>query len=240
MKNKLRTTRLAGLAMVMTMLMAGCGGGGGDAGSTETYAVGQAWTNLYAANRSWTLSGTDNFGISYQFRQAHRTGTAGNFPVTGAAARRAFVDQTLTASGITSATGTTTVYFDPTSGALLGNQFVDGSDGSVSCARMGSPTPLPASAALGSGGSLGSVAYLSGCSASSPQEASGTAGWSLTLDAGIAYFCTNFATVDGSGTSTEEYCYETDTAGTIGTRSRVTLTAPVPGGELRLVMRNGG
>jgi hypothetical protein len=231
-----RAASLAGAVMVLVA----CGGGGGDAGSTETYAVGQAWTNLYAANRSWNLTGTDNFGINYQYRQAHRTGTAGTFPVTGASARRAFVDQTVTASGLTTSTGTTTLFFDPATGALLGNQFVDGSDGSVSCVRIGSPTPVPATAALGSGGSLGSVAYLSGCTSSSPQEASGTAGWSLTLDNGLAYFCTGFSTVDSSGTSTEEYCFETDTAGTIGTRSRITLTAPVLGTELRLVLRNGG
>lgn len=233
-----RLMRAVGLAGAV-LALAGCGGGGGDAGSTETYAVGQAWTNLYAANRSWNLTGTDNFGLSYQYRQAHRTGTTGNFPLTGASARRAFVDQTVTAGGINSS-GTTTLYFDPVNGALLGNQFVDGSDGSITCARINSPTPLPATAALGSGGSLGSVAYLSGCSSSSPQEASGAASWSLTLDSGIAYFCTGFSTVDGSGTSTEEFCFETDTAGSIGSRSRITLTAPVLGSELRLVLRTPG
>ena len=113
--------------------------------------------------------------------------------------------------------------------------------GAVTCAVVNQPMAAPLNAMLGSSGPLGaSAADLDGCDAGSAIVTTGGLGWKLDLEDGIAYFCVVATSIDSLGTATEEQCFETDTAGTIGTRARITLTAPLGAGrQLVMVARTG-
>ena len=229
------------LAMLMAAgALSACGGGGGDAGSTDGFAAAQAWTNLLAANRSWSLSGSDNYGNTYQITEAIRVGTNGTFPVSGATTRRVFQEESVSLNGGGATTGTNTLFLDLSSGLPLGSQFVDPEDGSSTCSLTSGATLPPATAMLGDQGVLFTAAELNGCTSTSAQTGSTTLRWRLDTENGINYFCLNEANTDSSGSVTADMCYEVDTAGTIGSRARLTITMTVTGGSLRLVARTAG
>ena len=232
--------RLIQATLAATVLaLAGCGGGGGDSGSTTSFNAAAAYSNVFTSNRTWTLTGTDNFGVNYQFTQTFRPASAGTFPVTGVPANRRVIEASVLANGVNVGNTTSTLYLDPTTGAPIGIQSVESSDGSVSCGRYTSSATPPASAMMGDVGLLATGISLDGCSGSAvPDGSTATVRWLLTNESGVNYFCTNTATVDSGITASEEQCFEVGTDGSIGSRARLTLTANIPGvGDLRLVAR---
>lgn len=232
--------RLIQATLAATVLaLAGCGGGGGDSGSTTSFNAAAAFNNLYASNRSWNLTGTDNFGINYQIGLAHRPGTAGTYPVTGVPANRRFIDETVVANGVSFGTVSSTLFLDPATGTPIGTQSVASTDGSVSCSRFSATGAPPTAALVGDTGVLGTGFALDGCTSTAFQVGSATLNWSMLAESGITYFCISSTEVESGTRSVEEQCFEVATDGSIGTRARLSVLVTSPGTqELRLVARS--
>lgn len=233
--------RLIQATLAATVLaLAGCGGGGGDSGSTTSFNAAAAFNNLYASNRSWNLTGTDNFGINYQIGLAHRPGTAGTYPVTGVPANRRFIDESVVANGVSFGTVSSTLFLDPATGTPIGTQSVSSSDGVVYCSRFTATGAPPTAALVGDTGVLGAGTALDGCSSGASQLGSATLSWSMVGEAGITYFCISSTEADSSSRSVEEQCFEVGTDGSIGTRARLSVLLTATGSpEYRLVARGG-
>lgn len=230
-----RMTCLA--AAAAAMLVAGCGGGGGDAGSTETFAAATAWDNLFAASRSWHLTGNDNFGNAWVIDLAMVPAADGTFPMTGAAARVRNLNSSVTLGGVSQGSGTTAYYLDPTTNVLLGVRTVDGSTGAATCTTMSGGARPSASARLGQTGSLASWTSYAGCSPTSAVTGTGSSSWRVTAEGAVNYFCMESGSSAGGSSSSEQDCFEIDTAGTIGSRGRVTLVETTPSARFELVAR---
>ena len=135
-----RLTLLTSL-MIMSLLSA-CGGGGSDGGGGPvTYAALNAWDNLFARTRTWTLVGTSQ-GHALVLNAALRVQSAAIFPGTGASGnRRAFEVRPADRRRGRSASGTTTYFLDGNN-ALMG---ATGSDGTCVIVRSGRTAARPVS-----------------------------------------------------------------------------------------------
>lgn len=234
MMHKFKFLAAATAAVVM---LSGCGGGGGAAGTTETFAADAAWNNLFAASRTWRLAGNDNFGNAWVIDLAMSLLADGSYPNTGAAARLRNLDSSIALGGVPQGSGTTTYYLDPTTNALIGVRTVDNTTGEASCATMVNAALPPSAARPGQAGSLATWTSYDGCSGSSAPTGSGSSTWRVVAEDGINYFCMESGSSGGGSSSSEQDCFQIDTAGNIGTRGRITLVETTPSARFELVAR---
>lgn len=205
-----------------SLFLAACGGGGGDGGTqvAASYAVGTSFTHLLAAGGSWTMTGTAN-GQPFTLVNAFSPAPAGSFPLTGVAASELTETLTVTVANQTSS-ASETIYFDRTSGAILGSQ----ADGS--CSGASSNTPLPATAVPGASGPINSSSDYVGCSPASGVAGTSTNTWALVTDSGVVLMCWNLTAKDLTGTvnGSESSCFEIAPDGTFGGKATFSASAP--------------
>ena len=231
-----KLTLVAAVAAAMTL--AACGGGGSsDAGSTESFAATAAWNNLYAADRSWHLEGTDNASNPWTVDLAIRLGTDSTYPLTGAAGRQRHLDSSATLRGVSQGSGTATYYLDPTSNALVGVRTVDTATGEATCATMTGSVLPPSAAPLGGTGVLANWTSYDGCLTGAAVTGTGVSTWRLTAESGTNYFCVESSSTEGTTTTGEQDCFQIDTAGNIGTKGRVTVLTVTPTARYELIVR---
>ncbi|CAN5718854.1 hypothetical protein BH11PSE8_BH11PSE8_35750 [soil metagenome] len=229
--------KLFSTTLLFTAFLAGCGGGGGDSGvpGTASYAVAAANHNLLTVGGQWITTGTGSDGRTYRFTIKSLPLTNGVFALTGTSSARAQQTITFELIGGTSLTTGTTQYFDAATDALIGDLNTD--DGT--CTRTDSNVALPATAAIGSQGTLYTESLLSSCSAGATVVESDTVTWSLENDNGVIQMCQNSVSPYDSGTSangTVALCVEINSAGALGSRARMSIN--VPGLPLSLTTRN--
>lgn len=236
--NKQIPWRLRALACAWLPL-AGCGGGGGDAvAPTTTVAVAQAWRNLLAADRDWDFQGTDSTGAAVRVQRSQRVQPEAAFPLTGVLARPVVMEDRVTFNGVAGVPLAATWYLDRATQARLGTWQLAPTPSGVQCERDLNPATPPPTAVTGDRGRLASsVAILSSCAADAPQVNSRQFEWSLIQDNGQAYLCVRWTvkSLDRRITVYEETCHESDTAGTIGPRARLTQSVADNQTEVRLV-----
>jgi hypothetical protein len=218
MKSRFERTVVA-LATGLVLVACGGGGGGGGGGSSTTYDVAAAYQNLLTTTTHWDLTGTDSLGLAWTIRLDGAPQPNGTFPLTGEAAGRLAFTVSATAAGV-SESGTSTYYYNSSSPAreLIGLALPDGT-----CVRTSTFTVPPAAASVGSSGPLAAMTAYASCTAGAPAMGTADYRWSLLSDGGVVLFC--LTSSDGGGVS-EEDCLEAGTDGALGTRARVTLTAP--------------
>lgn len=229
--------KLLSTTLLVTAFLAGCGGGGGDAGvpGTASYAVAAANHNLLTSGGQWTTTGTGSDGRTYRFTIASQPLPNGVFALTGTTTARAQQTVTFELVGGTSVTTGSTQYFDATTDALIGDYSSD--DGI--CTRTDGNVALPATAAVGSHGTLYTESELSGCNSSSTVVSADTVTWSLENDGGVILMCENSASPYVTGTTangTIGLCVEINAAGVLGSRARVSVN--VPGLPFSLTTKN--
>ena len=216
-----RLHRLAALAAA-TLVVAGCGGGGGDAGipGTAQYAVQSAYRNLLNATATWSVSGTGSDAAAYRIDLGLRPAAAAVFAVTGATGSVSEQFQRLVRNGAVLAEGTTRVYFNAGTLALLGSD-----DGDGTCGVATGNTALPTTATIGASGALTSDNELAACSAGAAVTGSSTTTWSLEAESGFALLCLNVALRNAAGASdgTGAQCIEIAGDGSLGARVRMRL-----------------
>lgn len=214
-----RLHRLAALATA-TVIVAGCGGGGGDAGipGTTQYAVQTAWRNLLNATATWSLTGTGSDAATYRIDLGLRRAAAAVFAVTGATGAVSEQFQRLVRNGSVLGEGTTRVFFNADTLALLGSD-----DGDGTCSVATSNTALPTTATIGASGALTSDNDLAGCSAGAAVLGSTTTTWSLEAESGFALLCQNAVLRNAAGATdgTGAQCIEIAADGSLGMRMRM-------------------
>jgi len=217
---------------VAVVLASACGGGGGYAGTPAgTFDVNTGWRNLLTGTRNFTLTGTGPDKVSYTVAYGLTPAPVAPFPVTGVSGSRLVETITLTPASGTPSSGTSTIYFDAGTLALIGTQDSDGT-----CARATSATAPPGSALGGATGSLASVNNLNGCATNSTTTSTENIVWQLVADSGISLLCINSGPAT---TGTQSNCVEIIGSGALGSRARITVSIPLPaGGTFSLTARN--
>ena len=212
--------RLAALAAAT--LVSGCGGGGGDAGipGTAQYAVQSAYRNLLNATATWSVTGTGSDAAAYRIDLGLRPATAAVFAVTGATGSVSEQFQRLVRNGAVLGEGTTRVFFNAGTLALLGSDEGDGT-----CSVATGNTALPMTATIGASGALTSDNDLAACSAGAAVIGSSTTTWSLEAESGFALLCLNVALRNAAGASdgSGAQCIEIASDGALGARVRMRI-----------------
>ena len=224
--------RLAALAAA-TLIVAGCGGGGGDAGipGTTQFAVQSAYRNLLNATATWSLTGIGSDAAAYRIDLGLRPAAAAVFAVTGTTGSVSEQFQRLVRNGSVLGEGTTRVYFNASTLALLGSD-----DGDGTCSVVTVNTALPMTATIGASGALTSANDLAACSAGAAVVGSSTTTWSLEAESGFALLCQNAVLRNAAGATdgTGAQCIEIAADGSLGARMRMRLDV----GSFSLTARN--
>jgi hypothetical protein len=225
------SVRVRALALAVALSAAGlsgCGGGGSsDAGNTTVYNLQAFYSNLATTNRSITLTGTGSDGVTYKFvNQTVAKGTA-VFAYDGSAGLASQLTSKLYLNGTLNSTSVDTAYYDASSLAYIGNASSDGS-----CETTNPAAAPPTAARQGTAGALyQSVTYAS-CTSTASRLQTSTVQWAVSAIDGYVFACENGSTLDAASgvTLTTSECYEIDSAGTIGTHARLSLSTPASSG----------
>ena len=228
--------------LASVVLVAGCGGGGGGSSpspnpssvpspspaSTGVYDAQVAWTRLLSTTRSWSVAGRASDGQDYQLTLAVEPGGSAIFPVTGASALKSnFRNRVVQVSS--------QVVQD-----VLNEQFIDGGfrllgsrvtadGGSPSCSKTDVIAAVPPSgSAPGSNGPLYAATSLSDCTPGASSLGKSYHTWSVLADGGTVFLCVASSNrfIGETSDRISETCVETDAAGNLGQRARITLTLP--------------
>lgn len=218
----LKPRRAGLLATAAALLLAACGGGGGDAppAAATAYAVNAAQRHLLADGGAWTMSGTAPNGVAFTITMGFAPAAAGPFPVNGVTAARSLETFTIQAAGQSDSVAQT-IYFDAANLAFVG------AESGGACTVATTNAALPASAAVGAGGTFFNGADLDGCMGSSAVVGSTAMAWSLEDDTGVALLCWNssFKSPTPALDSSQSNCVEIAADGTLGTKARFALSA---------------
>ena len=157
----LQRTALLG-CLSLGLVLAGCGGGGSDAGisGSTQFAVQDAYRKLINATTGWSVTGTGSDAATYRIDFNLKLAAPAVFPVTGANGAVSEQFTRVVRNGSMLAEGTSRLFFNAGTLALLGTDEGDGT-----CSLATSNSTLPASAGssaqcieIASDGTLGSRA----------------------------------------------------------------------------------
>ncbi len=225
--------------LLMPLILAACGGGGGgDAPSGASPAVTStnaraAWRSLLATQRVVSVSGTGSDSASYQLSVTIQP--LGATTVNATQVQQVNFSSVLNRNSVLntsssfdlyvlSGTGNTYAYRDPTGDCSL---------------FSGSVEPPESLSVIGQSGPLYSGTVVVGCNSINgiPVVTGGTLSgtWFIQSEAALTFFCVEARLADVLMTSQTSCLEVIDTAGTFGTRARVTLTQ---GSSPSLVLRN--
>ncbi len=232
-------------------LVAGCGGGGGASSSpapstpssapspspspapapapgTAVYDAQSAWTRLLSTTGSWTVTGRGSDGLDYQLTLAIEPAGAAVFPVTGANALKSTLRNRIALGSGQVVQDVLNEQFTDAGYRLLGSRITtDG--GTPSCSKTDVVAALPPSgSAPGTSGPLYAATTLSDCTASASALGTSYHTWSVVAAGGVVYLCVASSNRFLGETSDRlsETCIETDAAGNLGQRARITLVSP--------------
>jgi len=219
-------------------LLAACGGGGGDPfvpsvpSFEDAYDVGRILFMLLTGTGSWTVGGVGSDGALYEMTIRFEPDNDAFFPLTGLPGARSNKTVTLKRNGVVVATVTDSTYYDRNTLTIQGSSSSDGS-----CSLVTSTTPPPSNAAPGSGGALDTSTDYVGCTSGSAMQGSTSRTWSIETEDLRVFFCSNETNRDlaGAVTATESVCLQISRDGSLGSKARVTRSAP---GGLSLTARN--
>ena len=234
MKTYLLPSLLASVALVT-----GCGGGGGSSASTATpsaaptpgasvYDAQVAWTKLLSTTRSWTVSGRASDGQDYQLTLAVAPGGATVFPVTGVNAVKSIFRNRIVQVSTQVVQDVVNEQFIDSGYRLLGSRITN-DGGTPTCSKTDVIAAVPPSgSALGSSGPLYAATTLSDCTSAATSVGNSFHTWSVVADGGAVFLCVASSNrfLGISTDSLSETCVETDPAGNLGQRARITLTLP--------------
>lgn len=224
--------------LASVLLVAGCGGGGGASSPSPSpspapapasgYDAQAAWTRLLSTTRSWAVAGRASDGQDYQLTLAVEPGGAAVFPVTGASALRSNFSNRFVQVSSQVAQYVLNEQFIDSGYRLLGSRVT--TDGGLpSCSKTDVIAVVPPSGiAPGASGPLYAATTLSDCTPAGTALGNSLHTWALVADAGVVYLCiaSSNRVVGETSDRLSETCVETDTAGNLGQRARITLTQP--------------
>lgn len=211
----LRSTRPALAALAAAALLAACGGGGGDdAGipANTSFDTRAAMANLLRSGGSWTLSGRANDNLVYEVSLAYVPASGASFPLTGQSLARTLQQSTIRQGGSTIASDQTEVFYDASSGALVGTRDAEGA-----CSAVTVTGTLPTDAFVGEEGPYFSTVDYAACTAGTVVSQSATR-WSVEQNRGRAYFCLTTTASDNSYREID--CVQIAPNGQLGSRAR--------------------
>ena len=229
--------KLLSTTLLVAAILAGCGGGGSDAGvpGTASYAVAAANHNWLTSGGQWTTTGRGSDGQNYSLTFSSQPLANGVFALTGATTARTQQSLTFAVVGGQSITSGVVQYFNAATDALIG----DFDAGEGSCSRTDTNGVLPATAAIGAGGTLYTESLLASCNPTAAVVSADTVTWSLENDGGVILMCQNSVSPEAAGTTssgTVGLCVEINGAGALGSRARVSVS--LPGLPFSLTTRN--
>ena len=225
--------------LASVVLVAGCGGGGSSASApspspspspaaASVYDAKIAWTRLLSTTRSWAVSGRASDGQDYQLTLAIEPGGAAVFPVTGANALKSILHNRVLQVSSQVVQDVLNEQFIDTGYRLLGSRVTtDG--GSPSCSKTDVIAVVPPSgSAPGTTGPLYAATSLSDCTPAASALGNSYHTWSLVSDGGVVFLCVASSNrfIGETSDRFSETCVETDSAGNLGQRARITLTVP--------------
>jgi hypothetical protein len=234
------------LVALASAVLTACGGGGGGAGGgappppppsgPASVNAAMAWRNFLTTAQAWTVSGVGSNGNTYTLALTLTPGTTQTFPVTNVSYATTTANATLRIGNLDVQASNSVSYFDGTTYLLAGTRNTVPPAGSTCSITTASAVP-PASASIGSSGSMHTFNDLNGCLVNSASEGSSTTTWSVEAESGITYFCLNTTSrnVAGAVESFEADCVQTAADGTLGAKARITLSQA---GGFTLVARN--
>ena len=231
---------LCGLAGAM--LLAGCGGGGGDSGvvpPTTDFNARAAWQNLLLTGGSWVVTGRGSNGSDYEatLTIAPVAGADVLFPPNATTYARTTITSTLKENGVSLGTGVNEYFRDA---GLLVRGIRGTPPGSTSNCALATASVLPPTAAkVNASGALMTLNDLTSCTLNAPANGTETATWSIEFERAFVFLCLNSVSRDATNqiASTENDCVQIVEDGTLGTRSRITISFPGSPG-FNLVARN--
>lgn len=207
--------------LILIAALAGCGGGT-DAGDNTNYAWAQGVRNLFAANRSWTVSGKGSDGATYTTVLSYTASGNGAFPVTGVLAARSLQRFKMTSGGSTVIDDSSTLFYRESDLTLVG---LDNGDGT--CTNATASKAVPTSGRMGANmGTYASANALANCSNATAVNGLDVYGWSLQIDAGVTLLCQDNAFYDVGGTDlqgTESDCVGINADGSLNGNARITI-----------------
>ena len=220
------------LVSMTTLLISGCGGGGGGGPAPVTppppalpvaVNASAAWANLFAATRTFNVSGVGVDGASYTASVTITPGTStGNGGPMDTITTTALVNK----NGALLGNGGSTLFATP--GTLVPQIYTDTSG---YCAFFSNATaPTTTNAVMGQSGALFNAtmspytASTNNCDTTTLTGLAINEIWSIYGDVstGVAYFCVD-STNSGTSSTTESDCVQVDVAGNLGTKARVTI-----------------
>lgn len=213
-------------AIAASALLAACGGGGDDdAGipANTPFDTRAAMANLLRSGGAWTLAGRANDNFVYEVSLAFTPASGAAFPLTGQSLARTLQQSTIRQGGSTVGSDQTEVFYDASSGALVGTR-----DGDGACSAVTVTGTLPTDAFVGEEGPYYSTVDYANCSVGTAISQSATR-WSVQQNGGRAYFCLTTTASDNSYREID--CLQIASNGALGSRARVRFEVAQAGGS---------
>jgi hypothetical protein len=226
-----RAMRVLGAVALTSVSLLGCGGGGDDSAgtpavstpvvTTPTFDAAAAFRNTLTTSQTWTTTRTQNSNTDSVVLTLAPAGS-GNF--NGSTYTKSHQKATLQVSVIPLGLAEADIFFDPTTYAVQGSQNTT-ADGDCTVATSATTLP-PTNASVGDSGPLYTEDKRAGCGNTVTSRITTT--WSVEADQGVDLFCLNTVETNTVGTvlTTGATCFEIDTAGTLGSRARVSFGTP--------------
>ncbi len=216
--------KLATAALMAAGILCGCGGGGSSTPTAvNAQKANENFTKLNATYTNITGKGTD--GTVYRFDLKYEPKGTAAFPWGAVVGNSRETTIATYLNGTLSGSAVSTDYFSTTNFIAMGS-VVDGT-----CATTTDGQTPPADSHVGDHEGLFNFTQYNSCDrATAIALGTGRYTWSVEEADGSIFYCVNTSSTAAGITAAGGECHETDVAGTLGARVRISVN--VTGGPL--------